>query len=64
MIEPDDTPPPKRRRLEPLRLDALGIDELHAYIQELHDEIGRVEADIARKRSHLNAADAFFRRPE
>ncbi len=59
----EDTPPPKRRRLEPLLLDSLGIDELRLYIGELRDEIARVEADIGRKHSHRSAADAFFKRP-
>jgi uncharacterized small protein (DUF1192 family) len=59
----EDAPPLKRRRLEPLLLDSLGIDELRLYIDELKTEIARVEADIGRKNSHRSAADAFFRRP-
>lgn len=59
----DDAPPPRRRRLEPLPLDSLGIDELRLYIEELRGEIARVEADIGRKNSHRSAADAFFKRP-
>jgi hypothetical protein len=31
----DDAPPVKRRRLEPLLLDSLGIEELRLYIDEL-----------------------------
>jgi uncharacterized small protein (DUF1192 family) len=59
----EDAPPLKRRRLEPLLLDSLGIEELRLYIDELKTEIARVEADIGRKNSHRNAADAFFKRP-
>jgi uncharacterized small protein (DUF1192 family) len=59
----DEAPPPKRRRLEPLLLDSLGIEELRLYIEELKTEISRVEADIGRKHSHRSAADAFFKRP-
>jgi uncharacterized small protein (DUF1192 family) len=59
----EDAPPTKRRRLEPLLLDSLGIDELRLYIDELKTEIARVEADIGRKHSHRSAADAFFKRP-
>ena len=60
----DDEPLPKRiRRLEPLRLDTLGVDELDLYIEELRDEIERVQADIGRKQSHRAAADSFFRKP-
>ncbi|MBN8900075.1 MAG: hypothetical protein BGO51_02560 [Rhodospirillales bacterium 69-11] len=62
-LEEDDRPPRKRRRLEPLVLDTLGIDELRDYIGELRDEIARVESDIARKHGHRSAADAFFRKP-
>ena len=57
----DDLPKPKPRRLEPLRLDLLGVAELESYIEELRAEIARAEADIARKRGHRSAADAFFK---
>lgn len=63
MARDDDEPLTKRRRLEPLLLDSLGIDELRGYIDELRTEISRVEADIGRKGSHRSAADAFFKRP-
>ena len=59
----DDAPPRKEARLEKLLLDPLGIVELRAYIEELREEIARVEADIDRKGSHRTAAEAFFRRP-
>ena len=59
----EDAPVKKRHRLEPLPLDALGIEELREYIAELKAEIERVESDITRKHSHRSAADAFFRRP-
>ena len=57
----DDVLPRKRRRLEPLLLDSLGIEEPRDYIDELRTEIARVEADISRKHSHRSAADAFFK---
>jgi uncharacterized small protein (DUF1192 family) len=63
MAQQDDEPLTKRRRLEPLLLDSLGIAELHSYIDELKTEIARVEADIGRKNNHRSAADAFFKRP-
>lgn len=63
IIDDDDAPRKPIRRLAPLPLDLLGVDELTAYIDELKTEIVRVEADIARKRSHRSAADAFFRTP-
>jgi uncharacterized small protein (DUF1192 family) len=63
MAREEDEPLMKRRRLEPLLLDSLGIEELRGYIDELKAEIVRVEADIGRKSSHRSAADAFFKRP-
>jgi uncharacterized small protein (DUF1192 family) len=61
-IDDDDRPRPPARRLTPLPLDLLGVDELTAYVAELRDEIARVEAEMGRKQSHRSAADAFFRR--
>jgi uncharacterized small protein (DUF1192 family) len=63
MAQEEDDRPLRRRRLEPLLLDSLGIEEMHEYIDELKAEIARVEADIDRKQNHRSAADAFFRRP-
>jgi uncharacterized small protein (DUF1192 family) len=63
MAREEDEPLTKRRRLEPLLLDSLGIEELRGYIDELKAEIVRVEADIGRKSSHRSAADAFFKQP-
>jgi len=61
MAQEEDLPVRKRRRLEALLLDSLGVEELRGYIGELRDEIARVEADIVRKQSHRSAADAFFK---
>ncbi len=63
MAEQEDERPNRRRRLEPLLLDSLGIEEMRSYIGELMAEIARVEADIERKSSHRNTADSFFKRP-
>ena len=63
MVDEEEGPVRKRSRLEKLVLDALGIEELRDYIDELKEEIARVEADIGRKQGHRSAADAFFRRP-
>jgi len=62
MARDEDEPLTKRRRLEPLLLDSLGIEELRGYIDELRTEIARVETDIGRKSSHRSAADAFFKK--
>ncbi|MBV8524215.1 MAG: DUF1192 domain-containing protein [Acetobacteraceae bacterium] len=52
----------RRKRLEPLLLDPLGVEELQAYISELRAEVARAEAEITRKQQHRSAADAFFRK--
>lgn len=62
MAQDEDTPR-SRRHLEPPVLDALGVTELSAYIEELKTEIIRVEAEISRKISHRSAAAAFFKQP-
>jgi uncharacterized small protein (DUF1192 family) len=64
MIEEDETPKKPAARLVPLPLDLLGQAELAAYREELCTEIGRVEAEMARKEGHRSAADAFFRRSD
>ena len=63
MIEDDNEPRPRPKRLQPPPLDLLGLAELGEYIAELRSEITRVEGEIQRKGSHRNAADAFFRKP-
>jgi len=60
-MQDEDEPRQKPPRLEPLPLATLGVDELRGYIEELRVEIARVEADIARKDGHRQAAEAFFR---
>jgi uncharacterized small protein (DUF1192 family) len=62
MLDEQDDLPRKQKRLTPLALDSIGIEELHAYIAELRAEIERAEAEITKKQSHRSAADAFFRK--
>jgi uncharacterized small protein (DUF1192 family) len=61
MTEDEDLPQRRKRRLERLVLDTLGVEEMNDYIAELREEIARVEADIAAKQRHRSAADAFFK---
>ncbi|MBV8091688.1 MAG: DUF1192 domain-containing protein [Acetobacteraceae bacterium] len=61
-MEEEDALPRRRKRLEPLVLDPLGVEELQAYISELRAEVARAEAEITRKQQHRSAADAFFRK--
>lgn len=62
MLNEDEEPRPRPRLATPA-LDPLGVEELEAYIRELQTEIGRAEAQIARKRDHRSAADSVFRTP-
>jgi len=48
---------PKKLRV----LDDMSIDELEAYIQEMKDEIARVEADIKKKKAHKDAISSMFK---
>ena len=60
MIFDDDTDPKtKKQKLRPL--DNLSVPELRDYIQQLKNEIVRVEADIQKKEKHKAAADALFK---
>jgi len=60
-MDTDDLEPlkakPKPRNLEPM-----SVDELAGYIAELKAEIARVEADMARKKNHLSAAESLFKK--
>ena len=57
----DEDAPPKPRRVTPLVLDPLGVEELREYIVELQAEISRAESAIARKQDHRTVANSFFR---
>jgi uncharacterized small protein (DUF1192 family) len=52
---------PKTKKPKLRNLDPLGVEDLQAYIAELRTEIARVEADIARKKKHLSAAESLFK---
>lgn len=43
-------------------LDPISIEELHARIAALKDEIARVEAHIARASAHRSAAEELFKK--
>jgi uncharacterized small protein (DUF1192 family) len=62
MIDPDDLP--KKKVVQDLGQDLslLSVGELGERVNVLKDEIGRLEAEIARKRASQSAADAFFKK--
>jgi len=60
----DDEDRPKKKIVHEIGQDLtlLSVDELAAHVQLLHDEINRLEADMAQKRASRSAADQFFKK--
>jgi uncharacterized small protein (DUF1192 family) len=61
-IDDDDKPKKKISHEIGQDLTLLSVEELGARVQVLHDEIKRLEADMAQKRASRSAADQFFKR--
>lgn len=62
ILDDDDRPKPKVTHEIGQDLTLLSVDELRARVQLMHDEINRLEADIASKNATRAAADQVFRR--
>jgi uncharacterized small protein (DUF1192 family) len=62
MIDDDDKPKKKFVHEIGQDLSLLSVEELAARVQLMHDEIARLEADMASKRAVRSAADQFFKR--
>jgi uncharacterized small protein (DUF1192 family) len=61
-IDEDDKPKKKISHEIGQDLSLLSVEELAARVQLMHDEISRLEADMANKRASRSAADQFFKR--
>jgi uncharacterized small protein (DUF1192 family) len=61
-IDEDDKPKKKTAHEIGQDLSLLSVEELSLRVQLLHDEINRLEADMAQKRAKRAAADQFFKR--
>lgn len=61
-IDEDDKPKKKIAHEIGQDLTLLSVDELAARVQLLHDEINRLEADMAQKRVSRATADQLFKR--
>jgi uncharacterized small protein (DUF1192 family) len=61
-IDEDDKPKNKIAHEIGQDLSLLSVEELGLRVQLLHDEINRLEADMAQKRAARSAADQFFKR--
>ena len=62
MIDPDDLPKKKAIHDMGQDLSLLSVGELGERVNLLKDEIGRLEAEIARKHASQTAANAFFKK--
>jgi uncharacterized small protein (DUF1192 family) len=61
-LDDDDKPKKKVSHEIGQDLTLLSVEELRQRVQLLHDEINRLEADMAGKRASRSAADQFFKR--
>jgi uncharacterized small protein (DUF1192 family) len=58
----DDRPKKKIAHEIGQDLSLLSVEELASRVALLHDEISRIEADMAQKRAKRAAADQFFKK--
>ena len=56
----DDDLDPKTKKAKPRVLYDMSVPEMKEYIQQMKDEIIRVEADIQKKEKHKASVDALF----
>ena len=61
-MDDDDKPKKKLAHEVGQDLSLLSVEELGERVKLLHEEIVRLEADIAQKRAKRSAADQFFKR--
>jgi uncharacterized small protein (DUF1192 family) len=61
-IDPDDLPKKKITHEIGQDLSLLSVGELGERVGLLKEEIARLEAEMARKRSSKSAADVFFKK--
>jgi uncharacterized small protein (DUF1192 family) len=61
-IDDEDRPKKKVSHEIGQELTLLSVEELAARMELLRAEIGRLEADMARKRASRSAADQFFKK--
>jgi uncharacterized small protein (DUF1192 family) len=64
MAASDDEDRPKKKIAHEIGQDLslLSVEELGQRVRLMHDEISRLEADMAQKRSKRAAADQFFKK--
>jgi uncharacterized small protein (DUF1192 family) len=52
---------PRKQKPKPRDLEAMGVDELEAYLAELEQEADRVREKIAAKKAYLGGAESLFK---
>lgn len=52
---------PRKQTPKPKDLEAMGVEELEAYLAELEAEMGRVREKIEAKKAYLQGADGLFK---
>jgi uncharacterized small protein (DUF1192 family) len=52
---------PRKQKPKPRDLEAMGVDELEAYLAELEQEADRVREKIAAKKAYLGGAESHFK---
>ncbi|MEM9469520.1 MAG: DUF1192 domain-containing protein [Pseudomonadota bacterium] len=57
----DEELPIKKKETIERNLEPLSLDELSSYISELKAEITRTEAEIEKKKAHMNDAASVFK---
>ena len=50
-----------RKQAGPKDLEPMSLNELKEYIEGLQDEIVRAEAEITRKKAHMESASSVFK---
>lgn len=50
-----------KKPVGPKDLEPYSVDELVAYIEDLKAEIIRTEAEMAKKKAHMDAASSIFK---
>jgi uncharacterized small protein (DUF1192 family) len=57
----DEDLPVLKTQTFPRNLETMSLSDLQDYLEELEGEIGRVRADMRKKKASGDAADAFFK---
>ena len=57
----DDDLDPQTKKSKPKDLSTMSVEELKEYVQDLKEEIVRVETEIDKKASYSQQAESFFK---